>query len=412
MEFINNEYKISGLNLLELSDKYGTPVYIYDAEKIKQQYERLLNAFKNYPIKIRYACKALANLNILKFLKNLGSGLDTVSIQEVELGLMAGYDPKEIIFTPNGVSIDEINKAAELSVVINIDNISILEQFGNLHGGDIPICIRINPHILAGGNYQISTGHIDSKFGISVHQMRHVERVIKSTGIKVNGLHMHTGSEIRDIDVFMRGVDILFEATQHFKELEFIDLGSGFKVASSPNGTSTDIETLGDKLAERFNNFCKDYGKELELWFEPGKFLVSEAGIFLAKVNVVKQTTATVFAGIDSGFNHLLRPMFYNAYHHIVNISNPAAGGVERIYTVAGYICETDIFAYDRKINEIKEGDVLAIQNAGAYGFEMSSNYNSRLRPPEVMIHNGKDHLIRKREVLDDTLKNQVMVEF
>jgi len=409
MEFSNNVYKISGLNLLKLSDKYGTPVYIYDAEKIKQQYERLLHAFKNTPIKIRYACKALSNLNILKFLKNLGSGLDTVSIQEVELGLMAGYDPKDIIFTPNGVSIDEINAAAKLNVTINIDNISILEQFGNLHGGDIPICIRINPHILAGGNYQISTGHIDSKFGISIHQIRHVERVVKSTGIKVNGLHMHTGSEILDIDVFMRGVDILFEATKYFKELEYIDLGSGFKVASSPNDIPTDIENLGDKLTMRFNKFCKDYGKELELWFEPGKFLVSEAGIFLVKVNVVKQTTATVFAGIDSGFNHLIRPMFYNAYHHIVNISNPK--GIERIYTVSGYICETDIFASDRKINEIKEGDVLAIQNAGAYGFEMSSNYNSRLRPPEVMILNGKDHLIRKREVLEEMMKNQVMVE-
>src|SRR3972149_4391290 len=267
MELTDNKYKISGLSLLALSDKYGTPVYVYDTEKIKQQYEQLLNVFKNTPIKIRYACKALTNLNILKFLKNLGSGLDTVSIQEVELGMRAGYDPKDIIFTPNGVSIDEINAAAKKGITINIDNISILEQFGNLHGGDIPVCILINPHIMAGGNYQISTGHIDSKFGISVHQMRHVERIVKSTGMKVNGLHMHTGSEILDIDVFIRGVDILFEATQYFKDLEFIDLGSGFKVAYSPNHIPTDIETLGDKLEERFKNFCRDYGEELELWF-------------------------------------------------------------------------------------------------------------------------------------------------
>ena len=410
MKYTDNQHKISDISLPELSDKYGTPIYIYNCEKIKQQYERLLNAFKDTQIKIKYACKALTNLNILKFLKKLGSGLDTVSIQEVELGLMAGYLPADIIFTPNGVSIDEINKAAALGVVINIDNISILEQFGNLHGGDIPVCIRINPNILAGGNYQISTGHIDSKFGISIHQMRHVERVVKSTGIKVNGLHMHTGSEIMDIDVFINGVDILFEAARQFKGLEFIDLGSGFKIAYTPEENATDIEVLGEKLSDRFNDFCKDYGKPLELWFEPGKFLVSEAGILLVKVNVVKQTTATVFVGIDSGFNHLLRPMFYNAYHHIINISN--SKGVERIYTVAGYICETDIFGWDRKLTEVKEGDILAIHNAGAYGFEMSSNYNSRPRPAEVMILNGKDHMIRKRESLDDIIRNQVVVEW
>jgi diaminopimelate decarboxylase len=294
-------------------------------------------------------------------------------------------------------------------VVINIDNISILEQFGNQHGGNIPICIRINPHILAGGNYQISTGHIDSKFGISIHQLRHVERVVETTGLNVTGLHMHTGSEILDIDVFLRGVDILFGVAEKFPNLEFLDLGSGFKVPMSPGADSTDLEVLGTQLSEKFNDFCKEYGKEMELWFEPGKYLVSEAGTFLAKVNVVKHTTATVFAGIDSGFNHLIRPMFYNAYQHIVNASNP--NGVQRIYTVSGYICETDNFAWDRKISEIKEGDILAIHNAGAYGFEMSSNYNSRLRPPEVLIINGEDHLIRKREELDDNLRNQILLD-
>jgi len=409
MDLKDNKYQISGVDLLSLAKKYGTPVYVYDAETIKRQYQRLTNAFSEVNMKVRYACKSLTNQNILRLLKNLGSGLDTVSIQEVQLGLKAGYDPKEIIFTPNGVSIEEINQAIEMDVVINIDNISILEQFGNIHGGNVPICIRINPHILAGGNYQISTGHIDSKFGISIHQLRHVERVVKSTGINVNGLHMHTGSEIKNIDVFMKGVDILLEATQYFEYLEFIDLGSGFKIASQPGGDETDIELMGKELSEKFNAFCKERGKEMELWFEPGKFLVSEAGTFLAKVNVVKQTTATVFAGIDSGFNHLIRPMFYNAYHHIVNISNPT--GIERIYTVSGYICETDNFAWDRKITEIKEGDILALQNAGAYGFVMSSNYNSRLRPPEVLIYNGKDHLVRKREELEDNLRNELSIE-
>ena len=405
----NDTYQIDGIDVLSLTEKYGTPLYVYSANKIASQYERLTNAFTATNMKVRYACKALTNLNILKLLKNCGSGLDTVSIQEVKIGLKAGFDPKEIIFTPNGISIAEINEAATLGVVINIDNISILEQFGNQHGGNIPICIRINPHILAGGNYQISTGHIDSKFGISIHQLRHVERVVETTGLNVTGLHMHTGSEILDIDVFLRGVNILFGVAEKFPNLEFLDLGSGFKVPMAPDADSTDLEALGIQLSEKFKDFCKEYGKELELWFEPGKYLVSEAGTFLAKVNVVKHTTATVFAGIDSGFNHLIRPMFYNAYQHIVNASNP--NGVERIYTVSGYICETDNFAWDRKISEIKEGDILAIHNAGAYGFEMSSNYNSRPRPPEVLIINGEDHLIRKREELDDNLRNQILLD-
>ena len=409
MELKDNVYQIGGIDVLEIAKKYGTPVYVYDADKITAQYQRLINAFTDVNVKIRYACKALTNQNILTLLKNLGSGLDTVSIEEVKLGLEAGFPAKEIIFTPNGVSIGEINEAVALGVNINIDNISILEQFGNIHGEKIPICIRLNPHIMAGGNYQISTGHIDSKFGISIHQLRHIERIIETTGLKVNGLHMHTGSEILNVEVFLRGVEILFESTKYFPDLDFIDLGSGFKVPTSPSETSTDIEALGKELSKKFNGFCKDYGKELELWFEPGKFLVSEAGTFLSKVNVIKQTTATVFAGIDSGFNHLIRPMFYKSYHHIINASNPT--GIERIYTVSGYICETDNFAWDRKIMEVKEGDILAFQNAGAYGFQMASNYNSRLRPPEVLVIQGKDHLIRKREVLEDNLKNQILLD-
>ena len=299
--------------------------------------------------------------------------------------------------------------AADLGVKINIDNTSILEQFGHQYGNKIPVCIRINPHIMAGGNLNISTGHIDSKFGISIHQMRHVERIVKSTGLHINGIHMHTGSDILDVDVFLRAADILFETAQHFKSLEFIDFGSGFKVAYKPEDYSTNIEELGQKLSVRFNEFCNGYGKKLELHFEPGKYLVSESGTFLTRVNVLKQTTATVFVGIDSGLNHLIRPMLYNSYHHIVNVSNP--DGINRIYTIVGYICETDTFAWDRKLNEVKEGDILAFQNAGAYGFTMSSNYNSRFRPAEVLVHEGKHFLIRNRETIDDILRNQIEVE-
>lgn len=409
MERLSNEYTIGGISVTGLCEKYGTPLYVYDTAIMERQYKRLQNAFKGVPLKINYACKALTNLNVLSFFRSLGSGVDTVSIQEVWLALKAGFDPKDIIYTPNCVSLEEIQMAVEVGVQINIDNISVLERFGHKYGAKVPVCIRMNPHIMAGGNQKISTGHIDSKFGISIHQLRHVERIVASEKIHVVGLHMHTGSDIVDVDVFLRGAEILLETAHHFKELEYIDFGSGFKVGYKPDDVTTDIELLGEKMSEQFNTFCKEYGRQLTLMFEPGKFLVSESGYFLAKVNVIKQTTATVFAGIDSGLNHLIRPMFYDSYHHITNVSNPE--GQPRIYTVVGYICETDTFGWDRKINEIREGDVLAFQNAGAYGFMMASNYNSRFRPAEVLIHKGKDHLITKRESLEDLIKNQVVIE-
>lgn len=409
MKNTQKPFEISGVSAIELCREYGTPVYVYDTTKMESQYKRLKKAFKGNKNKINYACKALTNINVLRFFKNLGSGLDTVSIQEVKLGLKAGFQPQDIIYTPNGVSMDEIHEAVKHGVRINIDNLSILEQFGDFYGGSYPICVRLNPHILAGGNLKISTGHIDSKFGISIHQVRHLERLIKSLNIKVNGMHMHTGSDILDVEVFLRGAKLLMDVALDFPDLEYIDFGSGFKIAYKPNDISTDVEELGTKMTKMFQKFCKEYGRELEIEFEPGKFLVSEAGYFLCTVNTVKQTTATIFAGIDSGLNHFLRPMLYNAYHQIENISNP--GGRLRVYTVVGYICETDTFASDRQISEITEGDILCIKNAGAYCYTMSNNYNSRFRPAEVLVHKGKHHLITKRQTLDDILRNQIEIE-
>jgi len=396
-------------DLLNIAKKFGDPVYVYDSEKIISQFNRLTTAFGSVrKLKLNYAAKALSNLTILRLLNSLGSGLDTVSIQEVQLGLLAGFKPEDIIFTPNGVSLEEIEDAAALGVRINIDNLSILEQFGSKHP-DIPVCIRINPHVMAGGNSNISVGHIDSKFGISIHQIPHLLRIVKLTKMHINGIHMHTGSDILDIDVFLYASEILFETAKNFKELDFIDFGSGFKVPYKEGDIQTNIEELGQKLSGRFNAFCKEYGRELTLAFEPGKFLVSEAGYFLAKVNVVKQTTSTVFASVDSGFNHLIRPMLYGASHQIINITNPK--GRERYYSVVGYICETDTFGNNRRINEISEGDILCFKNAGAYCFTMASNYNSRFRPAEVLWHNNKAILIRERETFDDLIKNQVDVK-
>lgn len=396
--------------LLSLAEKYQSPLYVYEGAVIETQYQRISTAFQHVKnLKLNYAVKANSNLSILKLFHKLNSGIDTVSIQEVQLGLLAGFDPSDIIFTPNGVSLQELEEVANLGVQINIDNISILEQFGH-HYPEIPVCIRINPHIMAGGNHKISVGHIDSKFGISIHQVPHIKRVVENTGMRINGIHMHTGSDILDIDVFLAATEILFNTANEFENLEFIDFGSGFKVPYREGDIATNIEELGEKLSERFNTFCADYGSDLTLMFEPGKFLVSAAGSFLVHVNVVKQTTSTVFASVDSGFNHLIRPMMYDAYHHIENISNPE--GRERYYSVVGYICETDTFGTNRQISEIREGDVLRFHNAGAYCFSMASNYNSRYRPAEVLIHNGKDHLVRSAESFDDLIRNQLEVNF
>jgi len=396
--------------LLKIAEDFGSPVYVYDAERIASQFNRLTSAFKQVKhLKINYAVKALSNISILKYFKKLGAGIDTVSIQEVKLGLAAGFLPEQIIFTPNGVSLNEIEEATQLGVQINIDNLSILEQFGTKHP-HIPVCIRINPHVMAGGNSNISVGHIDSKFGISIHQIPHLLRIVENTNMTINGIHMHTGSDILDIDVFLYASEILFETAKQFKNLDFIDFGSGFKVPYKFGDIETNIEELGKKLTKKFNEFCKDYGKDLTLAFEPGKFLVSEAGCFLTKVNAVKQTTSTVFAQVDSGFNHLIRPMLYGSHHDISNISNP--NGRERFYTVVGYICETDTFGNNRRINEINEGDILCFKNAGAYCFSMASNYNSRYRPAEVLWYNNEAHLIRARESFEDILKNQVQLEF
>lgn len=409
MRSVIKSNKLERTQLLEIVNKYGSPVYVYNTDKIASQYNRLTSAFNGVKnLKLNYAVKALSNINILKFFKNLGAGLDTVSIQEVQLGLTTGIDPKNIIFTPNGVSLQEIEEVANLGVQINIDNLSILEQFGQKHP-NIPVCVRINPHIMAGGNSKISVGHIDSKFGISIHQVPHIKRVVENTGMNINGIHMHTGSDILDIDTFLRATEILFDVAKQFENIDFIDFGSGFKVPYKEGDISTDIEQLGLQLSARFNQFCEEYGKDITLMFEPGKFLVSEAGVFLAKVNVVKQTTSTVFAHVDSGFNHLVRPMMYDSYHNITNISNPE--GRDRYYSVVGYICETDTFGSNRRISEISEEDILCFHNAGAYCYSMASNYNSRYLPPEVMVVDGQDYLIRKRQTIQDILHNQEIVE-
>ena len=408
MNIKNGQYEIDGIRVTGLVEKYGSPLYIYDTATISRQYERLCKAFENTRMKIHYACKALNNISIMQYICKLGAGLDTVSIQEVMLGIKAGFAPKDIIFTPSCVAFDEYDEAIRLGVHVSIDNLSILEQTGAKYGSNVPVSIRIQPNIMGGGHAKISTGHALSKFGISTDRLPDILQIVHNHQMTVKGLHIHTGSDILDIDVFLQGAEVVFRTAEHFPDLQFLDFGSGFKVPYKQNDYATDVTLLGSTLSQRFNDFSREYGRELSLIFEPGKFLVSEAGYLAVKVNVLKDAESIVFAGVNSGFNHLIRPMYYDAYHHIINISNPE--GLPQPYTVVGYICENDTFATDRSIARISQGDVLVFLNAGAYAMTMASNYNARLRPAEVMIHQGKDHLIRQRETLDDLLHNQIIL--
>lgn len=409
MELANNTYTIQGVNVLDICREFGTPLYVYDAEKIINQLKTLKGAFSQTDVRVKYAAKALTNISVLKLLKKNGAGIDVVSIQEAQLALGAGFAPSEIMYTPNCVDFEEIKEGVKMGMSINLDNLPFLQKFGQLYGDSYPCCIRLNPHIMAGGNYKISTGHTNSKFGISVYQLPQIMEVVSKYNIKVHGLHMHTGSDITETEVFLKMADIFFGVARDFRDLKFLDFGSGFKVSYKEGDITTNVYDLGLKLSKVYNEFCEQYGRKLELWIEPGKYIVSEAGHFFVKTTVVKSTPTVTFVGVNSGLNHLIRPMMYDAYHQIINVSNP--GGYQKLYTVVGYICETDTFGADRKLNEVREGDILAMKNAGAYCYSMSSNYNSRLRPAEVLVMNGKASLIRKRETVDDLLRGQIVLD-
>ena len=402
------QQSLSNQQLIAIADEFGTPLYVYHAENIAEQYQKLTSAFSQSDVLFFYACKALTNISILRYINSIGAGVDCSSINEVRLALHAGFTPSKVLYTSNGIDFDEIVEAKELGVHINIDSLSNLEKFGRKFGHSYPVGIRLRPNILAGGNIKISTGHDKSKFGIPVDQAEKIIALVEEHNIYIKGLHIHTGSDIKDVAVFLKGIEVMFDIIPKFKELSFIDLGGGFKVPYKEGDTETDMPLLAQKVGEAFASHPNPNGK-LQIWFEPGKFLVSSAGYFITKVNVIKQSASAHFVSVNSGFNHLIRPMFYDSYHRIENISNP--NGEEKTYAVVGNICETDTFAWDRALNEVREGDYLVFFNAGAYGFEMSSNFNSRLKPAEVLVKDGVPQLIRKRETFDDLLRHQIDVD-
>jgi diaminopimelate decarboxylase len=391
--------------LNQVATTYGTPLYVYHGEKIESQYQNLLTHFSPTTTRFFYACKALTNIHILNLIKNTGCNIDCSSINEVKLAKHAGFAPENILYTSNSISFEEIKEAVSLGVHINIDSLSNLEKFGAAFGGRYPVGIRIRPDIMAGGNLKISTGHNKSKFGIPYTEKDAIKNIQTKYNIQISALHIHTGSEIKDVDVFLQSANVFEALLPDFPTVHILDFGGGFKVPYMPEEKGTDIALLGKEVNRIMEKLSNAIGHKLIAWFEPGKYLVSESGYFITQVNVLKKSGEITFAGINSGLNHLIRPMFYDAYHHIINITSPHKE--LKKYAVVGNICETDTFAWDRPIASIEEGDFLVFFNAGAYGFEMSSNYNARFKPAQVLHKNGKANLISRADTFEDLLRLQ-----
>ncbi len=393
--------------LIGYASKYGTPLFVYDGNRMKENVDRLRQSFGKTIPDIHYACKALTNRNVIRLLHSYGCGIDAVSIYEMQAALSAGVPPSEINFTPSGAELSEYRFAIDKSIALHVDNAGKLEILASDYPG-LKVALRFNPDVRAGGHARLEVGAGDSKFGLYPEELPEVKRIVAEYGVRVNGVHCHVGSDIADEAYFIRAFEFLVSVSEHFSEsLEYMDFGGGFKVRYKDSDHPTDMERVGKAVSKLFRKFCKALGRELQLVIEPGKSLVSDAGYFVVQVTALKQTNRREIAYVNSGFNHFIRPMYYDAYHHIENLSHPE--GETKPYKVAGYLCETDTFALGRALPEIRVGDYLCFHNAGAYTMSMSSNYNLRPRPAEVLVVDGKDRLIRRAETLEDLLAPEVV---
>lgn len=384
---------------------YGSPLYVYDETIIRQRFRELQDAFSGWKTHLLYAAKANSNLHILKILREECAWLDCVSMYEVELGLLAGFLPSQILFTVNNMSDEEMHFAQHKKVLLNIDSLSRLEKYGKAYPRS-SVCLRMTPEVTAGHHKKVQTGYKESKFGILFEEVEQVKKITKRYQLKIIGLHEHTGSGIKNMDVTLKSMQGLMHVALQFPELHFLDFGGGFPIPYKPKEKRLDLNKFGKKVVSAFSAFCKTYRKQLALHFEPGRYCVAESGTLLCTVTTVKNRGNRSIVGVDTGFNHLVRPVLYDSYHHILNLSS---SGSMKKYDVYGNICESgDCFGKDRMIAEIHEGDILAILDTGAYGFSMASQYNSRPLPAEVLVSNGKARLIRKRQTFADILRGTV----
>lgn len=387
---------ISDKDLIQCAKEFGTPLYVYDADLIKKRYHQLYSCITYPKLQIYYAMKANYNLNILRLLEKEGACIDAVSPGDIYLALQAGFSKERILFTANKISDEEMHEVQKLGVLFNIGSLSRLEKYALSYPGS-NVCIRFNPDVVAGEHEFIRTGGEASKFGILLEKVDTVVSIAKEHKLKIIGIHEHTGSGIPETVQMQKGMENILGiiSKERFPYLKFVDFGGGFKVPYHIEEEEPDYSDFGNQVTELFTKFCKDFGKELDMYFEPGKLLVAESGKFLVTATTLKQNRLKSIVGVNSGFAQFIRPMFYQAYHHIRNLSN--LKGIIKNYDVVGNICESgDCFATNRELPEIHEGDLLVIETAGAYCYSMGSVYNLRPMPAEVLIMNGKMLLVRK----------------
>ena len=411
-----NKLLVGKLSCESLAQKYGTPLYVINEARIRDNIRRVIGEFTRlYPkTRVHYACKANSNLSVLAITRQEGCLIDAVSPGEIYLALKAGFKPQQISFTGNNVKNDELEFALKTRVRITVDSISQITRLAELAGGSTPsIAIRINPEVGAGHHDHCITGGRDAKFGVWEEQAGRAARIAREAGLPVVGVHMHIGSGILQVDPFIPAIDRLMELASRVQaetgsELEFIDIGGGMGVPYRPEEEELDLPDFASRVVEAFNEARERHGIEgyPHLALEPGRYIVADAVVLLAEINTVKKTPHRTFVGVDAGFNDLIRPAMYDSYHHILNASS--LSGPKMSVDVAGPLCESgDLFARDRKINDPKEGDVLAILNAGAYGYSMSSQYNSRPRAAEVLVTDGRSNIVRKRESFHSLVSGQ-----
>ena len=412
MEVRRDGVSLGGVHTRDLVNGFGSPLYVYEEETIRTRARELLSAITYKNTQIKYACKANTNIQIMKILREEGLGIDAVSPGEVYAALEAGFPSSEILFTANNVSWDEIEYAVSKDVMVNIDSLAYLRQFGERYPGK-DICVRINPNVGAGHHNHVITGGPESKFGIHYGQIQIIKAIAQNYGLNIRGIHQHIGSGILDPDMFIKAMNVLLDVAGKFEDLSFIDFGGGIGVPYRENEGRIDVGELGTKIAGEFKQFVEAYGRQVKLVIEPGRYIVAECGFLLATVTSVKEGEKHRFVGVDTGFNHLVRPAMYGSYHRILHAQNPL--GEKQPQIIAGYLCESgDTFTrnsngiIDRELPLFCAGDIVCICNAGAYGFVMSSQYNSRPRPAEVLVKDGKARLIRKRERMEQLFVDQV----
>lgn len=399
---------ISNSVMLEAAQKFGTPLFLYDIDKIRECYRSLFKFIPHKGLKIHYALKANYNIAILKALRDMGCGLDTVSPAEVALALELGFKKEDIIYTANNMTDAEFAEVYATGVVMNIGELSRLEKVAKNYPGS-RVCLRFNPDVKDGDSEKTMTAGDLTKFGILLDDVEKVVEIVKKGKLHVVGLHEHTGSGLQKAESVYQSMKNLMQIAtpENFPELEFLDFGGGFKVPYMPDEKRIDYVAMGKEIVNIFEDFCKSYGKELKMYFEPGKYMVAESGHLLIEVNTIKKNRTRTIVGCNSGFPQLIRPVLYDAYHHIVNLSNP--DGEEKKYDICGNICETgDRFAEERMMPEIREYDILEIQNAGAYCYSMGSVYNLRPMPSEAVFADGELKLVRKAQTNKELVKELV----